>query len=89
MLPHLHALSGCDTTSFLYNKGKRAFMSAITAMNVVPDLASVCKELEGSETIPENIISWAVQLTISSNLLLKDWRNYSSRVKTTIFLSMK
>ena len=48
MLPLLHALSGCDTTSFLYIKGKRAFINAITAMNVAPDLASVCKELEAT-----------------------------------------
>ena len=25
--PLLHALSGCDTTSFLFDKGKRAFMN--------------------------------------------------------------
>ena len=28
-LPFLHAVSGCDTTSYIYLKGKKTFLSAI------------------------------------------------------------
>ena len=62
MLPLLHALSGCDTTSFLFGKGKRAFMNAVAEMNVATDMASVCKGLEASETISEDVISRTVDL---------------------------
>ena len=62
MLPPLYALSGCDTTSFLFGKGKRAFMNAVVEMNVAIDMASVCKGLEASETISEDVISRTVDL---------------------------
>lgn len=62
MLPLLHAFSGCDTTSFVFGKGKRAFINAVEATNVATDMASVCKELEVSENIPADIISRSVDL---------------------------
>ena len=62
MLPLLHALSDCDTTSFLFGKGKRAFMNAVAEMNVATDMASVCKALEASEIISEDVIPRTVDL---------------------------
>lgn len=62
MLPLLHAFSGCDTTSFVFGKGKRAFINAVEATNMATDMASVCKKLEVSENIPADIISRSVKL---------------------------
>ena len=68
MLPLLHALSGCDTTSFLFGKGKRAFMNAVAEMNVATDMASVCKGLEVSKTI--YVVTQLVSFLVKENELL-------------------
>ena len=61
MLPLLHAFNGCDK-SFVLGKGKQAFINAVEATNVATDTASVGKELQVGENIPENLNSWSVNL---------------------------
>jgi hypothetical protein len=65
MLPLLHALSGCDTTSFFFGKGKRSFIKA--ASKRPADLADVCTKLEKQTTLTEELRDRIV--TVATELL--------------------
>ena len=46
MLPLLHAISGCDTNSFVFGKGKRAFMKAISELKMESELAPLSRGIK-------------------------------------------
>ena len=55
MLPILHSISGCDTTSFLYSKGKRSFFHKAKASSIKAKLAHSCLQLK--DGITEDLIT--------------------------------
>ena len=49
MLPFLHALSGCDTTSFFFGKGKKnVYSKALADNDVKRSIGACCKNLQAS-----------------------------------------
>ena len=46
MLPLLHAMSECDTNSFVFGKGKRAFMKAISELKMESELAPLSRGIK-------------------------------------------
>ena len=58
MLPLLHAISGCDTNSFVFGKGKRAFMKAISELKMESELAPLSRGIKddsSQEVIDQDI----------------------------------
>ena len=63
MLPFLNALSGCDTTSYIYQKGKKTFLNAIVNPKIIQDLTQVCQRLEGHRNVTNELIQEIINVS--------------------------
>lgn len=60
-LPLMHALSGCDTSSFFFGKGKSTFWSA-SKQNIESQAADICADLEVQNAITDGIVNTVVEM---------------------------
>ena len=65
MLPLVHALSGCDTTSFFCGKSKKTFYAATYIHKA--DLARICSQLE-NDNISTSLIDQIITVTKSATI---------------------
>ena len=56
MLSFLHALILCDSTSYIYQKGKKTILNAIVNPKIIQDLTEVCQYLEGHSDVTNALI---------------------------------
>ena len=77
MLPLLHALSGCDTTSYIYGQGKKTVL-AKTTTNLEEEFASMCTQIQ--QDLSQRVVDRALGIAKTWLLSLygKKGRNYSS-----------
>lgn len=59
MLPLFHSLTGCDTTSFVFRKGKHTFWTNVTD-DTAAVLGDVCAQLEGAAEILPDLVTRTV-----------------------------
>ncbi len=76
MMPLLHALSGCDTSSYFFGKGKSTFVKV--SPHFAPDLAKISDQLEQLSDVTDDLVDHTVQ--IATDLVAKVYGNpnYSS-----------
>ena len=65
MLPLVHVLSECDTTSFFYGKNKKTFYAATYIHKA--DLARICSQLE-NDNISTSLIDQIITVTKSATI---------------------
>jgi len=69
MLPLLHAWSGCDSTSYVFGKGKKSFLKHARDEQLSTDLANACSGLQECTNELNSDVKEQV-LVASRNLLL-------------------